>query len=107
MSRNLLKLLFSLSLILTACNNNQENLQMDPHIAHEVLVEDMKNSNTLEQEDIIITKIYVEEKTDSLVIGLLELNSETEKKLKKILLEEILHQEVNLKLIEAGRAKAQ
>lgn len=97
-----------LSLILAACNEPKEIKPIDTQNAFNKLNEEIRPSNNrFEQNGIIITLVGFDENTDTLVVGLLELNKETEKIFKKIFFEEISKKNVKLKLVQSDRAVAQ
>ncbi|AXI00557.1 hypothetical protein DV702_12995 [Sporosarcina sp. PTS2304] len=109
MNSSYFKLLFVclLVLVLTACNEKTETETekeyMDAVTAAKLLSEYNKsNRNELKMEGIIITMLGPDEINNVLEVDLLKVNKKIEKKFKKILFEDVLHQEVRLRLEQGG-----
>ncbi|MBP2243199.1 hypothetical protein J2Z40_003787 [Cytobacillus eiseniae] len=100
----LLATLIIINLILTVgCSKEEreDKSTIDVKIAHDKLYEEVrKKENLFKQNDIEISSIWADEETNTLHVGLLELNNKTEKKFKNILFEKVLHGSVKLNLFE-------
>lgn len=82
-----------------------EKEYMDAETAAKLLSNYTENHrDKLEMEGIIIKVHGPDEINNVLVVGLLEVDKKIEKKFKKILFEEILHQEVRLRLEQVEEA---
>lgn len=60
-------------------------------------------NNLFEQQKIFVSEMWVEEETDTLIVGLLVLNRKNEKEF-KVILEKIFNQEVRIKFIQSDGA---
>lgn len=94
-----------LLLLLTACNDKieAEKEYMDAEPAASLLREYLEDHyDDLEKEGIIVTEFGPDELNNALQVDLLKLNKKIEKKFKKVLFEDVLHQEVRLRLEQGG-----
>ncbi|MFS0688785.1 hypothetical protein AB1K89_06045 [Sporosarcina sp. 179-K 8C2 HS] len=102
----LINLLFIALLI--ACNEKAATEYVDAIIAKEELSKELDNPNSMfRQGDLMVTSIGINEETNTLEVGLLVLNKETEKEFKATFFKDILHhKEVKLKLVQQEPAAA-
>ncbi|WHT47149.1 hypothetical protein QNH10_12865 [Sporosarcina thermotolerans] len=60
-------------------------------------------NNLFEQQKIFVSEMWVEEETDTLIVGLLVLNRKNEKEF-KVILEKMYNQKVRIKFIQSDGA---